>query len=193
MDRKTRVYIYAFLSRMFAKEADLNVIRDLKETGILESLGEESVEWFGKLSEEEILDRLNIDFSSLFLVNAHPIESIVLDDKDEALVGLQNPVMQFYFNHGYDLFLDKTEIQTPDHIALEFAFMQNLILKEEDRAAREFLQTHLLQWAPQYLLAVAREAETPFYRELCEFAAEFLIADYDLLVREFKEGVDESG
>ena len=192
MDRKTRVYIYAFLSRMFAKEADLNVIRDLKETGILESLGEESVEWFGKLSEEEILDRLNVDFSSLFLVNAHPIESIVLDDKDEALVGLQNPVMQFYFNHGYDLFLDKTEIQTPDHIALEFAFMQNLILKEEDRAAREFLQTHLLQWAPQYLLAVAREAETPFYRELCEFAAEFLIADYDLLVREFKEGVDES-
>ncbi|NPA81979.1 MAG: dehydrogenase [Epsilonproteobacteria bacterium] len=178
---------------MFAKEADLNVIRDLKETGILESLGEESVEWFGKLSEEEILDRLNVDFSSLFLVNAHPIESIVLDDKDEALVGLQNPVMQFYFNHGYDLFLDKTEIQTPDHIALEFAFMQNLILKEEDRAAREFLQTHLLQWAPQYLLAVAREAETPFYRELCEFAAEFLIADYDLLVREFKEGVDESG
>ncbi len=187
MDRKTRVYIYAFLSRMFAKELDLKAVKDLRETGILESLGEESLKWFEENSDEEILEKLNIDFSSLFLMNAHPIESIVLDDKDEALVGLQNPVMQFYFTHGYDLHLDKTEIQTPDHIALEFAFMQNLVLKEEDKAAGEFLQKHLLQWAPQYLLAVSKEAETPFYKELCEFAAEFLVADFDFLMKTFGE------
>ncbi len=192
MDRKTRVYIYAFLSRMFAKELDLKAVRDLRETGILESLGKESVKWFEENSDEEILEKSNIDFSSLFLMNAHPIESIVLDDKDEALVGLQNPVMQFYFTHGYDLHLDKTEIQTPDHIALEFAFMQNLVLKEEDKAAGEFLQKHLLQWAPQYLLAVSKEAETPFYKELCEFAAEFLVADFDFLIRNFGEANENS-
>ncbi len=192
MDRKTRVYIYAFLSRMFAKELDLKAVRDLRETGILESLGKESVKWFEENSDEEILEKSNIDFSSLFLMNAHPIESIVLDDKDEALVGLQNPVMQFYFTHGYDLHLDKTEIQTPDHIALEFAFMQNLVLKEEDKAAGEFLQKHLLQWAPQYLLAVSKEAETPFYKELCEFAAEFLVADFDFLIRNFGETNENS-
>ncbi len=192
MDRKTRIYTYAFLSRMFSKELDLKAIKDLRDTGILESLGEESVKWFEKLDDNDILEKLNIDFSSLFLMHAHPIESIVLDDKDEALVGLQNPVMQFYFSHGYDLHLDKTQIQTPDHIALEFAFMQNLLLKEEDKAAREFLQKHLLQWAPQYLLAVAREAQTPFYKELCEFGAEFLIADYDLLTKKLKEAFNEN-
>ena len=177
---------------MFAKELDLKAVKDLRETGILESLGKESVKWFEENSDEEILEKSNIDFSSLFLMNAHPIESIVLDDKDEALVGLQNPVMQFYFTHGYDLHLDKTEIQTPDHIALEFAFMQNLVLKEEDKVAREFLQKHLLQWAPQYLLAVSKEAETPFYKELCEFAAEFLVADFDFLIRNFGETNENS-
>ncbi len=190
MDRKTRSYIYAFLSRMFAKELDKEAVRDLKTNSeILDILGDESKKWFLENSEEEIIEKANVDFSSLFLINAHPIESIIVDDKDEALVGLQNPVMQFYFNHGYDLHLDKTKIQTPDHIALEFAFMQNLVLKEEDKAAKEFLHTHLMQWAPPYLLSISKEAETPFYKELCEFAAEFLIADYDYLTKALREEI----
>ncbi len=188
MDRKTGSYVYAFLSRMFAKELDSEAIGDLKKSeDILDILGEESKKWFAENDEKEILEKANIDFSSLFLINAHPIESIIVDDKDEALVGLQNPVMQFYFNYGYDLHLDKTQIQTPDHIALEFAFMQNLVLQKEDKAAKEFLHLHLMQWAPPYLFSVSKEAKTPFYRELCEFAGEFLIADYDYLNRAFKE------
>jgi len=188
LDRKTRVYIYAFLSRMFAKEPDEKVVRDLKNSGeLLLMLGRETQEWFEQSSEKEILERLNIDFSSLFLINAHPIESIVLDDKDEALIGLQNPVMQFYFNHGYELYLDKTRIQTPDHISLEFAFMQNMTHKREDKACKDFLDAHLMQWAPQYLLAVSKEADTPFYKNLCEFSAEFLMADYESLIGSLKD------
>jgi hypothetical protein len=81
---------------MFAKELDSEAIGDLKKSeDILDILGEESKKWFAENDEKEILEKANIDFSSLFLINAHPIESIIVDDKDEALVGLQNPVMQF--------------------------------------------------------------------------------------------------
>ena len=95
------------------------------------------------------------------------------------MVGLQNPVMQFYFEYGYELNLSKSELLAPDHLSFECAFMQNLILKKEEDAQRAFLQKHLLNWAPIYLLSMMEMAQTPFYRGLCALGAEFIIADYE--------------
>lgn len=183
MDDKQRALVYAFLSRMFSTILDKKLIVELqKDDAILELLLGESKEWFLKKPLEELEELLNVDFTSLFLMNSMPIESSIMDDKDEVLVGLQNPVMQFYFEHGYELNLQRSHIQAPDHMSIECGFMQNLILKNEIHAQKTFLEQHLLNWAPMYLLGIQNMAQTPFYQVLCEFGAEFLMADYEMIM-----------
>ncbi|WP_024955005.1 TorD/DmsD family molecular chaperone [Sulfurospirillum arcachonense] len=185
MEDRQREYIYAFLSLVFTDIMEEQFIEELKEnTEFLEMISVEALEWFQKTSQEELTQLLNRDFSSLFLMNSIPVESFVMDDKDEVQVGLQNPVMQFYFSHGYELNLLPSKINAPDHIALECAFMQNLVQRNEKKVQIRFLEEHLLKWAPIYFLGIKDMAKTPFYRDLCDFSAEFLIADYDYLKSE---------
>lgn len=185
MDKQTRTYLYAFLSRVFANALDEKYLLELQHNDeLLSMLGEASFNWFKTTSLENLSEALNIDFSSIFLMNAKPIESSIIDAKDEILVGLQNPVMQFYFNHNYELNLAASHLQTPDHISIELAFMQNLIGKDEKKAQKEFLEVHLLKWAVPYFLGVKPMAQTPFYKDLSDFTIEFLASDYDFLVNE---------
>ena len=185
MDKQTRVYLYAFLSRVFSNALDEKYLAELQHNDeLLTMLGDESFNWFKTTSLETIAEALNIDFSSIFLMNAKPIESSIIDSKDEILVGLQNPVMQFYFNHNYELNLATSHLQTPDHISIELAFMQNLIAKNELKTQKEFLEVHLLKWAVPYFLGIKGMAKTPFYKDLSDFTIEFLANDYDFLVNE---------
>jgi len=47
MDDKTRLYIYAFLSRVFTEELDDKALKDLYENeALLETIGEETLKWF---------------------------------------------------------------------------------------------------------------------------------------------------
>ncbi|MCH9813058.1 MAG: molecular chaperone TorD family protein [Epsilonproteobacteria bacterium] len=181
MDKNTRVYIYAFLSRLFESEVDKKLLEDLKtKSDILGMIGEESFQWINESEETEVLEALSIDFTSLFLMNSQqPIESSIMDDKEEVLIGLQNPVMGFYFQNGFDLNLQNSKLQTPDHISIEFGFMQNVLQKGDPKTAYTFLSEHIMKWAPAYLLTIAESADTPFYRELCEFTTEFLMADFE--------------
>lgn len=182
LEENYRVTSYAFLSRIFADIPDKKLLMELKsDDGFLQILlGDEKV-WFQKTPLKELEELLNIDFTSLFLMNSLPIESSVLEDKDEVLMGLQNPVMQFYFEHGYELNLKASSLQAPDHLSIECAFMQNLVLKGEKEVQKSFLEKHLLAWAPPYLLGIKNMAQTPFYNALCDFGAEFLVADYEVL------------
>ncbi len=182
MDKQNRTYLYAFLSRVFSNALDETYLKELQTNDeLLTLLGENSFLWFKNTSLENIAEELNIDYSSIFLMNAKPIESSIIDSKDEILVGLQNPVMQFYFNHNYELNLAASHLQTPDHISIEFAFMQNLIAKNEILTQKEFLQAHLLKWAVPYFMGVKQMAKTPFYQDLSDFTIEFLASDYDYL------------
>jgi len=180
VDNKTKAFVYAFLSRCYQKELDEKAIEDLKKNpGLLESIGEDSLEWFLKNDTKKIEEALNIDFSSAFIVNSQPIETLIEDSKGEILVGLQNPVMQFYFSNGYEIDMNKTDILAPDHLSIELGFMQNLSFRNENRAAYEFLKEHLLKWVPPYLIGVKSLLETPFYKDLADFTIEFLFSDYE--------------
>lgn len=180
MQSHAQATMYAFLSRMFRGILDQKLIAQVQnDDAILDLVLGSQKEWFLSTPLETLEEVLNIDYTSLFLMHDLPIESSVLDDKNEVLVGLQNPVMQFYFEHGYELNLSKSEVVAPDHLSLECAFMQHLVLKGEQEVKRAFLQKHLLQWAPSYLLSMADAAQTPFYQELCLLAAEFFISEYE--------------
>lgn len=183
MDKEYRLYIYAFLSRTMADSADKRYVSDLRNNkDFLELLGESTVEYFDEKSDEAILDELNEDFSSMFVINTQAVESFVLDAKNETLVGLQNPVMNFYYKHGFELNMDQTELMAPDHLSIEFAFMQTLIFRNEQQAQADFLKEHLFNWVVPYMMGMKSMTLTPFYRDICDFIVEFLVADYEYCI-----------
>lgn len=187
MDKQSRIYMYAFLSRVYADSIDENFLDDLiNNEELLQMIGEESSTWIKNTQRNKVFEALNIDFSTVFLMNAKPFETSVVDSKDEILVGLQNPVMQFYFEHNYDLNLAATHIQTPDHISVELGFMQKLVSKDEFELQKEFLQKHVVNWAIPYFIGVKKMCKTPFYKDLCDFTVEFLSSDYDNLINKLK-------
>ncbi len=185
MDNRIRAYIYAFLSRIYATEVNAKLLGDMRANpDLLETIGENASEYILSGSEETLLDELNIEYNSLFLMNNHPIESSVLDVKNEILVGLQNPVMQFYFSHGYEINLENSSLHVPDHIAIEFGFMQKLILQNDTKAQLRFYREHLLEWVPQFLVSVKEMTQNPFYEDLCDFTVDFMLEDYSNLTYE---------
>lgn len=189
MDNKVRVYIYAFLSRIFSSEIDLKLLNDIKNNReLLETIGKDSYDYFHNNSEEDLLNFLSIDYCSTFIMNNNPIESSVLDVKNEILIGLQNPVMQFYVDYGYDLNLTSSSLNVPDHIGLEFGFMQNLAYKESKKVEYKFMTQHILTWIPPFLISIQEITSTPFYKDICNFTIEFLLEDYKGLMEFSDDG-----
>ena len=183
MDQKTRGYIYAFLSRVFSYEVDNDFLKDIKSNeDVLKLIGIDSFNYINNGKKSAVLEELNVDYHSLFNMNNHPYESAILDSKAEVVTGMQNPVMQFYLNHGYDINLEYAPINIPDHIAVEFGFMQKLVLQDKLSVQKEFLSQHLLQWVPPFMIGIKPMAYTPLYRDLCDFTSDFLFNDYNGLV-----------
>jgi len=187
MDNKIRAYIYAFLSRIFSREIDMRLLEDMKSNDeLLKTLGQEAYTYLHSKDNAMLLDELNIEYNYLLVMNNHPIESAVQDVKNEILVGLQNPVMQFYVNYGYEINLDASNLYVPDHLGIELGFMQKLVLQNEKSAQLKFAQAHLLSWVPPFLLSLKEMSHNPFYLDLCDFTVEFLLEDYALLSQELK-------
>ena len=80
--------------------------------------------------------------------------------------------------------MNQTQILAPDHLSIEFGFMQNLAYRDENKVALKFLKEHLLKWVPPYLLSMKKSALTPFYKDLCDFTIEYLLNDYEQLKQE---------
>lgn len=188
MNQEYRLYIYAFLSRIMSDIPDRRFISDLKSNdGLLEVIGEETKEWMTKTDIEELYDLMNMDYTSMYIINTQPVESFILDAKNETLVGLQNPVMAFYFTHGFEVNMNQTEIMAPDHLSIELAFMQTLVYRNEVNPQFEFMEQHIMNWVIPYMMGMRSMATTPFYRDICDFMVEFLVADYEFLANGAKE------
>ncbi|CUV64940.1 conserved hypothetical protein [Sulfurovum sp. enrichment culture clone C5] len=185
MDNKIRAYIFAFLSRIFSTHIEKKLLNEIQSNDdLLRTIGEGAFNYLKQNDEDVLLEELNVAFHSLFVTNNHPIESAVIDAKNEILVGLQNPVMQFYFNHGYDLNLAASSLHVPDHLAIEFGFMQNLVLQNDKMAQIKFYEEHLMMWVPPYLISTREMSDNPFYSDICDFAIDFMFEDYSSLFEE---------
>ena len=54
-------------------------------------------------------------------------------------------------------------------------------VEELKNVQHRFLNTHLLKWAPMYLINMKYEARTPLYYDAAETALEFILSDNETL------------
>jgi|SaaInl8_200m_RNA_FD_contig_41_139056_length_1314_multi_5_in_0_out_0_2 TorA maturation chaperone TorD len=183
MDKEqSRRYFYALMSRVFSDILDFKTIEQLRENSeLLEILGPDTVTFFEANSDSGLEELLNIDFTTMFLMNTHPVESAIYDNSKDIVTGMENLVMQFYMDHGYEVNMNGTHLMAPDHISVELGFMQNAITKENFEVQYKFSKAHLMSWIPSFLIACEEMADTPFYRDFCNFAVEFIVSDFSYI------------
>ncbi len=135
----------------------------------------------GGLSEE-VIGELQVDYTRLFSgvskIPVAPWESVYFNDERLVFQKQTVDVRNWYKRFGLEVASEHNE--PDDHIGLELAFMAHLArlgltaqgenddgdLQEARSAQREFLQGHLLLWAPLWCNLVLEHARTSFYRGL---------------------------
>jgi len=193
-----RKSLYKLVSRIFLLEMSEDVLGDFEKMENFEVLFPTYSKWEERTKRSRyklIHEVLNVDFTDIALMHLIPYESFYVREDGMIESGGANPVLQIYNEFGYRVDLDKGRIISPDHIAVEMEFMSMLIdaqqkatLKKDEEATKNFqkmqqsfLKKHLLQFAPMYLLNVAEQARTPFYKDSAKLALEFLLEDYEYL------------
>jgi len=195
---QARINMYGFLSRLLIEEIDPFTLNKIKENEDLLELFPNTREWkdfWEKDSMKLVEEDLNVDFTTIFILNVYPYESVFVNDEGHINPTITNPTLIFYREHGYSIDLNKTRALSPDHIGVELEFMMNLVQEELNAIAREdkneieklrdiqrkFLEEHVGNWTVPYLLAVKDIAETPFYYDVADATLEFLMSDLEYL------------
>jgi len=148
--------------------------------------------------EKEVLEKLAIDFTKLTrgIKKGYgpppPYESVWRMGEDVIMGEITQEVIEFYLKSGIGMDL---EGEIPDHIGIELKFMSLLCYKEKQHwdngkykealkclnLEKDFLEKHILNWAPFYLEEMEKEAETNFYKGLAIFTRDFLTIDKKII------------
>jgi TorA maturation chaperone TorD len=195
-----RSNIYALLSRLLLQELDSDVLKTcMRDETILEFLPNWS-KWDERRSVEpmKLLEEyLNPDFTNLSLLHLTPYETFYTRADQMIETGGANPVTDMYSAYDFVVDYEVARVVSADHIGIELEFMHSLCEAQlkasqnnDDEAVVElltvqhrFLNSHLLQWAPQYLINMKYEARTPLYYDVAEMTLEFLLSDNEMLTR----------
>lgn len=192
-----RAKTYALLSRLFAREADGELLEALRSTRFPANTGNDKLDEghrliVGQLNTlwENSLSELAIDYARVFLGGgidghsaAYPYESVYTSPRRLLMQDARDEVLALYRSEGFDKAQSWTEGE--DHIALELEYLQRLAertcaalsLGDEDEAFRltevqlTFLRDHIIGWVPMLTNDMMRFAQTRLYRGLA-FATE---------------------
>jgi TorA maturation chaperone TorD len=197
LDCQNREFIYALYSRIFMQEADEQLL-ELLETENIKEFFPNLFEWekYNTIDKATLIaEHLNVDFTDLSLLHLIPYETFYTREDGMIESGGDNKALQFYDRFEFVVEKDKARILSPDHIAVELEFVHKLIesekkaLEAEDfnvadefRAMQlEFIEKHLVPWAPIYFINVKNEAQTPLYHDSAMMALDFLLSDFEYL------------
>ena len=200
-NRQARANIYGLLSRILLQELDIKTLKMIKEDENILDFFPTLKEWapLVEVQETKLLDEyLNPDFVNLSILHLIPYETFYTRDDQMVETGGANPVTDIY--SAYDFMVDYEAARTvsSDHIGIELEFMHHLVDAEMQAAAQnddkavaelqrvqhDFLNKHLLHWAPMYLINMKYEARTPLYYDGAEMALEFILSDNEFLTKE---------
>ena len=200
-----RSLAYGFLARVTFAELDQQTLEQLHHSGMFEEF---PLHWDSDAAAElrqglqlmakglSLRDeqQLAADFSRLFLgysLLCPPFESAYRNEEHLILCEETLEVRHFYQSYG---FRQQEMLQLPDdHISLELEFLALMgqaahktaatasQAAERLRASHQFLQEHVLAWAPEFAGDVFRNAETDFYRGVALFLRGFVQMDAELL------------
>ena len=195
---ENRVALYALISRLMITEVDEEFLKSIEENEALLGLfpnykaWDKRKEFNNSILKERYMD---VDYANLFLLHLVPYESFYTRDDQMIESGGDNPVLTLYNALDFRVELDKARVVSPDHIGVELEFMYMLCSAmkkaeeaEDSEAMKEllyvqkgFLEDHLLDWAPMFLINMKKESRTPLYHDGAELALEFLLSDFEYI------------
>ncbi len=192
---KSRSDFYGLLTTIFREEPTEALIRELRGPrmlGALSKIGIDLGEAFYSEPESALAEALAVEFAHLFVgpglhISAHESIFTEVDGNSGDLWGAKTvEVKKFIETTGLDYETKFTGL--PDHVSVEFEFMQKLTQWEADQwtqadrqsaeyglsVQRMFLEEHLLCWIPQLCDAITRRAEIPFYRVMADLTRNYM-------------------
>ena len=196
-----RINIYALLSRILLQELDAEVLGTIKDDENILEFFPTLRDWkqLGEVDNKTLLEEyFNPDFVNLSVLHLIPYETFYTRDDQMIETGGANPVTDIYSAYDFMVDYEAARAVSSDHIGVELEFMHHLanaekaaledknevVVKEIRETQKEFLNKHLLQWAPMYLINMKYEARTPLYFDAADMALEFLLSDHEYLVSE---------
>lgn len=191
-----RSSIYGLLAAIYRSEVTSDFLAQVKDPqflGVLANLGLGLNGDFIEKPEDELLNDLAIEYARLFLgpgKHISPHESVHHQRNDGQWGQLwgESTVEVKKFIEATGLSYDSNFKGIPDHISVEFEFMETLTCREaiafsekDETAAqrcmdvqRKFIKEHLIRWIPSFCEKVIKEAELPFYRAFAELTYRFI-------------------
>jgi TorA maturation chaperone TorD len=195
---ENRIALYGLISRLMIIEVDTQFLESIESDEAILDMFPNYKNWTKKesLSTDELKkNHYDVDFTNLFLLHLVPYESFYTRDDQMIESGGDNPVLSLYNALDFRVELDKARVVSPDHIGVELEFMYMLCvamkrafeaddiegIEELIEIQKGFLQDHLLEWTPMFLINMKKEARTPLYHDGAELALEFLLSDFEYL------------
>lgn len=197
--------LYHFFARFFQKEIDEAFYEQLKHIEFPAEREENALTEFQdallRLNEYfeydagESLEDLAADYAKTFLgagnaqgEAAFPYESVYTSPKKIMMQDAWNQVCDIYDAKGIERNQEAGDL-LEDHIAMEMEFMAYLCDETSQytetlaglEEQREFLNKHLLNWAPEFCLDIKYHADTEFYRMVGQLTTGFLQLDSFIL------------
>ncbi len=195
---RSRSNIYALISRVLLQELDENLLNIIKNDENILDLLPNTKEWkeLKTTNAKTLLEQeLNPDFVNISILHLIPYETFYTREDQKIETGGANPVTDIYSAFNFMVDYEAGRIVSADHIGVELEFMHHLVeaeikalndsddeaVKEIRAAQREFLNKHLLKWAPIYLLNAKYESRTPLYFDIADMTMEFILSDNEYL------------
>ncbi len=187
--------IYGLLATVYGQEITPDLLGQIKTPqflGALSVLDVEGLDGLMQKPEAELLEDLAVEYTHLFLgpgKHISPHESVHHQREDGQWGKLwgASTVEVKRFIEATGLSYNEEFKGMPDHISVEFEFMQQLTLREEKawkedsgqaRACRQvekrFIEEHLICWVPSICEKVIVETESPFYRAIAALTRSFI-------------------
>ena len=200
---ENRIAIYALISRLMLVEVDEAFLENIEKDESLLSFFPNYRDWDKRkeLSTAELIEQhYNVDFTNLFLMHLVPYESFYTRDDQMIESGSDNPLIDLYNALDFKVETKEARVVSADHIGVELEFMYMLsqaLLKAFEakdevgivellEVQKGFLQDHLLNWAPMYLINMKKESRTPIYHDGSELTLEFLLSDFEYINDQLK-------
>jgi TorA maturation chaperone TorD len=196
-----RSNIYGLLALIYRAEPTeqlIKYIKDPKLLSVLSGMGAGLGDDFLKRPDHRLTEDLAVEYTRLFLgpgrhISPHESVHHERDDGDWGSFWGRSTLEVKKFIEAAGLEYNSRYSGLPDHISVEFEFMQQAArrqarAREENdnqgglycmRMEKKFIEEHLIRWVPIFCDKVIAEASLSFYREMARVTKYFMEFEHE--------------